>query len=79
MFSLVEGFFSVEFFAVHDEIPHLTMYQSSNFVKCSENPVLILLLQYEGAVPCAAKWRSSLDMAGAGGNRQLGSEQVEFR
>lgn len=43
-----------------------------------KNPVLNLLLQYEGAVPCAAKWRSSLDMAGAGGNRQLGSEQVEF-
>lgn len=58
--------------------PHLIMCHSSNVVKCSESPVLILLLQCERAVPGAAKWRSSLDMAGAGGNRQLGSEQVEF-
>ena len=29
-------------------------------------------------MPCAAKWRSNLDMAGAGGNRKIASEQVEF-
>lgn len=57
--------------------PHLIMCLASNFVKCSEIPVLIWMLQCERAVPCAAKW-SSLEMAGAGGNRQLGSEQVEF-
>lgn len=57
--------------------PSLIMCHSSNFVKCSEKPGLILLL-HERTVPCAAKWRSSLDMAGAGGSRQLGSEQVEF-
>lgn len=57
--------------------PHLIMCLASNFVKCGEIPVLIWMLQCERAVPCAAKW-SSWDMAGAGGNRQLGSEQVEF-
>lgn len=29
-------------------------------------------------MPCAAKWRSNLDMAGTGGKRETGSKEVAF-